>query len=84
MPLFNRRHRPRYHHVANKAVAARAVFQEAPGAIPKVSLTFDLIDGTTHTFELDAMEAGKFINQSIAAYNSIMPPIRTGQGGWGT
>lgn len=83
MPLFKRKYRPRYSHVANRAVAARALFNEAPGAIPKVALTFDLVDGTTHTFELEVTEAAKLITTALSAYNAIMPPLNITRGsGW--
>lgn len=83
MSIFKKRRRPTYHHVANRCTAARAIFAEVQGAIPKIALTFELVDGSTQTFELEAIEAGRMIEQAMSAYNAIMPPLKTSRGGFG-
>lgn len=67
-----------------KALASRAIFAEAQGAIPKVAMTFELATGEVVKFELELPEAGAFIEQSISAYRAIVPQLRTGMGGWGS
>lgn len=65
------------------AKAARALFPEARGMIPKISLTFDCVDGTIVEFELEAIEAARLIEQAMSAYNAILPPLKTARGGYG-
>jgi len=67
-----------------KALASRAIFNEAQGMLPKVQMTFELTTGEVVTFELEVAEAGKFIEMSIASYRAIVPQLRTGMGGWGS
>lgn len=67
-----------------KALATRAIFNDAQGAIPKLHMTFELESGEVVKFELEVPEAGAFIEQSIAAYRAIVPQLRTGMGGWGS
>ena len=81
--IFRKKRRPVYHHKAIRAKAARAIFQEVHGAIPKIALTFIMLDDTEHTFELEFAEAGKMIEQAMSAYNAIMPPLKTSRGGFG-
>jgi len=61
-----------------KALASRAIFNEAQGMLPKVQMTFELTTGEVVTFELEVAEAG------IASYRAIVPQLRTGMGGWGS
>jgi hypothetical protein len=82
MTLF-KRYRPKYRHVAVEAKAVRALFPSVHGAIPKIALTFIMTDGSEQTFELEATEAAKLIDQSIAAYHAIVPQLKTGRGSWG-
>lgn len=63
--------------------AARALFPEARGMIPKISLTFDCVDGSIVEFELEAAEAARMIEQAMSAYNAILPPLKTSRGGFG-
>ena len=68
---------------AVRAIASRAIFQEAQGAIPKVAMTFEMTSGELVTFELEVTEAAKFIDQTVSAYHAIVPPLRTSRQGWG-
>lgn len=65
------------------AKAARALFPEARGMIPKISLTFECEDGSLVEFELEAAEAGRLVEQAMSAYNAILPPLKTARGGFG-
>lgn len=71
------------HFNVKEASAARALFPEARGAIPKISLTFRTWDDEVITFEMEATEAGKLIEHAMSAYNAILPPLKTSRGGFG-
>ena len=66
-----------------RALASRAIFQEAQGMLPKISMTFELTDGEVIQFELELEEAAKFIEQTVSAYNAAVPVLKTSRGGWG-
>lgn len=84
MSIFRRRPRaPAYQYTAVRAKACRAVFSEARGAIPKVQMTFIMTDESEITFEMEAGDAGRFIEQAMSAYNAIVPPLKTSRGGFG-
>lgn len=63
--------------------ATRALFPEASGAIPRVSIQFEDAQGAIHQFDLDVKDAAELIEQSTAAYHAILPPLKTSRSGWG-
>lgn len=71
------------HFDVKSATAARAIFQQGRGAIPKVQFKFLTYDDEEVEFELEMIEAGKMIEQAMSAYNAISPPLKTSRGGFG-
>lgn len=62
------------------ALAAKAIYQEGRGRLPKLSLTFETFDGQIVQFDLDLMEAAKLIDEASNAYNSALPVLKSRRG----
>lgn len=62
------------------ATAARAIYQEGRGRLPKISLTFESEEGDQIAFELQLDTAADFIDQATAAYNAAMRPLKNTRG----
>ena len=66
------------------ATATRALVGSVHGDLPRIEVTMTMDDSQERiTFELTVNEAGKLIEQMMAAYNAIMPPLKTSRGGFG-
>jgi hypothetical protein len=63
--------------------AARAVYDEASGELPRVEMTFELSSGELVKFDMTVHELAKMIEQGMQVYNTILPPLKTSRGGWG-
>ena len=61
------------HHDIAKAVAARAIFPQIRGMLPKIQLTFESYDGITLELDLDHEIAAKFLQDADAAYEASIP-----------
>lgn len=59
-----------------RATAARAIYQEGRGSLPKIALTFETYDDEEVEFELTFDIAADMIDQATAAYNAGMRPLK--------
>lgn len=51
--------------------------------MPRIQMTFYNDDGTVNEYMMNIRDAGKFIEQAMAAYNALVPPLKTSRGGFG-
>lgn len=58
-----------------EATATRAVYQKAYGQFPTVEFTITADNGDIVTFNLELALAGKFIQESISAFEAAVPTI---------
>lgn len=63
--------------------AARAIFQANGHEVPRIDLTFLTEDGKQIDFDLDHQQLARLIEQTMAVYNTIFPPLKTSRGGRG-
>lgn len=66
-----------------EATAVRAIFVAGEDEMPKVQFTFYNTDGTVNEYMMNIRQAGQFIEQAMAAYNTLVPPLKTSRGGFG-
>lgn len=65
------------------ATSARAIFQAGGDSMPKVVFSFLTDSEEQFDFELTIHQTASLIEQSMAAYNAIIPPLKTSRGGFG-
>ena len=65
-----------------KVAASRAIFQGAK-EIPRVRISMTTTDSQEIDFELDIDQTRSLIEQVMATYNTILPPLKTSRGGIG-
>lgn len=64
--------------------AVRAAFIETPGMMHRVELQFEDAKGDITQFDLEVKDAVQLIEDMTAAYQAIVPPLRTSRVGWGS
>lgn len=72
---------PVRYHIAEVS-ASRAIYQGATD-IPTVEITFTTDEGQQIAFDLNHLLAASLIEQAMASYNAIFPPLKTSRGGFG-
>lgn len=63
--------------------STRVLFPEAEGMREKIGVQFEDATGRVYQFDLEVKEAARLIEETLAAYNVINPPLKTSRGGWG-
>jgi hypothetical protein len=76
---MRKRSKEPYRRPAVRALASRAIFNEASGQLPTIAMKFEMTDGEIVEFELNITEAAKFIEQSVAAYHAVVPNLKIGR-----
>lgn len=64
------------HRDIKTAKAARAIYPQVRGMLPKIQLTFIDYDGNTLELDLDHEIAADFLDQADAAYQASIPKRR--------
>lgn len=81
---MTRRQKTRY--VAIKTVTTRALLPAEGQDLNRIEVKFVMTpqdDREQITFELTLHEAANLIEELMAAYNAIVPVLKTTRGGWG-
>ena len=68
------------HYEVESSTAAKALYQEGKGYLPKIQFTFTTHDEEIIEIELGYMDAANFIDQAAAAYNALMRPLKMSRG----
>lgn len=66
----------RIHYDIKDAKAARAIFPQVEGTLPKIQLTFLATDGTTLELDLLHETTADFLDQASSAYDATLPKRR--------
>jgi hypothetical protein len=80
--MFKKKVPPTYYNV-KEIEATRAIYQEAVGVVPRVQIMILTDAGERLELDLDHLQVAKLIEQTMQAYNTIFPPLKTSRGGWG-
>lgn len=65
------------HYDAKAAVAARAIYPQIRGMLPRIAITIDTYEGHQLEIEFDHDIVAALIDQMTHAYNASLPTIKT-------